>query len=83
MNVIARLEFELAYYDVRVQYVSHYTLGTSSARSNGVIVFALSVVVFVEPNYFRNGLRRFTEVFDTRLGMRTVKSHNARLSIAE
>ena len=25
MNVIARLEIELAYYDVTVQHVSHYT----------------------------------------------------------
>ena len=28
VNVIAWLEFELAYYDVVVQYVSHYTAGT-------------------------------------------------------
>ena len=28
MNVIAQLEFKLAYYDVSVQYVSHYTTVT-------------------------------------------------------
>ena len=28
MNVIDRLEFELAYYDVTVQHVSHYPIGT-------------------------------------------------------
>ena len=28
MNLIARLEFELAYYDVTVQHVSHYATGT-------------------------------------------------------
>ena len=28
VNVIARLEFELAYYDVVVQYVSHYATTT-------------------------------------------------------
>ena len=27
VNVIARLEFELAYYDVTVHYVSHYDTG--------------------------------------------------------
>ena len=29
MNISAQLEFELAFYDVTVQYVSHYTTGTS------------------------------------------------------
>ena len=28
MNVLAWLEFELAYYNVAVQYVSHYAMGT-------------------------------------------------------
>ena len=28
MNVIVRLLIELAYYDIAVQYVSHYTTGT-------------------------------------------------------
>ena len=31
MNVIARLEFELAYYDVAVQLVSHNTTETLSS----------------------------------------------------
>ena len=30
VNVIAQLEFELAYYDVAVQYVSHYAMETLS-----------------------------------------------------
>ena len=30
VKVIARLEFELAYYDVAVQNVSHYTMGLIS-----------------------------------------------------
>ena len=29
INVIVQLEFELAYYDVTVQYISHYTIETS------------------------------------------------------
>ena len=29
MNVIVPLEFELAYYDVTVQHVSHYTIGST------------------------------------------------------
>ena len=28
VNIIAQLEFELAYYDVTVQYVSYYASGT-------------------------------------------------------
>ena len=28
VNIIAQLKFELAYYDVTVQQVSHFTLGT-------------------------------------------------------
>ena len=31
VNVIARLEFELAYYDVTIQNVSHYTTSPRSA----------------------------------------------------
>ena len=30
MNVIVRLEFELAYYDVAIQHVSHYSTGIPS-----------------------------------------------------
>ena len=30
VNVIAQLEFELSYYDITVQHVSHYTTRTSS-----------------------------------------------------
>ena len=28
LNVIARLEFELVFYDIAEQHVSHYTTGT-------------------------------------------------------
>ena len=30
MNITVQLEFELAYYNVWVQYVNHYTTGTPS-----------------------------------------------------
>ena len=33
VNVIARLEFELAYYVVTVQHFSHYTMKTSSIKN--------------------------------------------------
>ena len=32
MVLVAKLEFELAYNDVTVQHVSHYTIGTPSPR---------------------------------------------------
>ena len=32
MNVIARLEFELAYYDSTVHYFNHYTMRTSPVQ---------------------------------------------------
>ena len=35
VNVIARLEFELAYYDSAVQPFNHYTSGTPLALLNG------------------------------------------------
>ena len=28
MNLIAQLEFELAYYDIAIRHISHYTTGT-------------------------------------------------------
>ena len=34
VNIMARLVFELAYLEVTVQYVSHYTTGTPSLNSN-------------------------------------------------
>ena len=32
MNVIAGLEFELAYYDLAVLHVSHYTMSNRSSK---------------------------------------------------
>ena len=33
VNIIAWQEFELIYYDVAVQHINHYTMGTSSRGS--------------------------------------------------
>ena len=39
VNVIVRLEFELAYYDVTVQHISQYAMGTPSFREGRWLLF--------------------------------------------
>ena len=36
LNVIARLVFELAYYDITIQHVSHFALRTQFLRTSNV-----------------------------------------------
>ena len=46
VNVIARLTFELAYNDVVVQHVSHYTTGTHSS-----MVWMIEEAFILEMNF--------------------------------
>ena len=39
VNVIARIEFELAYYDVAIQPLKHYATGTSLGKRIVVVLF--------------------------------------------
>ena len=39
MNIIARLEYELAYYDSAVHHFNHYTTRTPQYNGNGVLSF--------------------------------------------
>ena len=52
LNVMVRLEIEFVYYDVAVQYISHYTTGTfppnidiSSFDQNLLILFSWRIIV--------------------------------------
>ena len=53
MYVIARLEFELAYYDAN-EHISHYTVGNSRARIDNVEklrrVFAAYKAIYCQCN---------------------------------
>ena len=35
VNVLAQLEFELTYYDVAVQHISHYAMSTPTQNTTG------------------------------------------------
>ena len=41
VNVIPRLEFDLAYYDVGVQHISNYTMGDSPFLKKSLFWFGL------------------------------------------
>ena len=53
MNVIARLEFELAYHNVLGQYVSHYDTGTSLLNSDNLHSVIWSQVFLSNTNNFQ------------------------------
>ena len=50
VNIIARLEFELVYYELTVQYISHYTMGTPRPSVDRFIVIS----VLIDRFYFFN-----------------------------
>ena len=53
MNVIARLEFELAYYDVAVQRINHCTTGTYPKIKFSLLVNCISTFLgYLMPNTF-------------------------------
>ena len=39
VNVVVQLEFELAFYDTRVQHISHYVMETSSLINFSFVIF--------------------------------------------
>ena len=55
VNVITSLEFELAYYDVIFQLVSHYTMGFSEQCS---LYLLLEIAIFCLMIYFKHWWRK-------------------------
>ena len=50
VNIVAWLEFELAYYNVSLQHVNHYAMGTSLYT----LVFYLELIKFILLVYILN-----------------------------
>ena len=43
MNIIAQLEFELTYYDIAVQHISHYNTGITCTLKLGDLIKKFSI----------------------------------------